>query len=204
MILHRERTSEEKATYWYCFSVPVNPKLLLLGSSNKASWCDVHQSQVDASPSAPLPISSVAPHQVHHCQSTLWRITKCTLTNLHCALHQEHHYQSPVCTSSSATFTNLHCAPSTSALFTNLQCYASMRVAPIYTVVLLQLHYSTVNLHLLVTILCDYATRRLCHYATRPFYIINNLAGGEYALLTMKSKFYIEGHLSWHAVYSVM
>ena len=53
-----------------------------------------------------------------------------------------------------APFTNLHCAPSTSAPFTNLQCYASTWVAPISYVALLQLHRSSVLLHLLATILC--------------------------------------------------
>ena len=60
--------------------------------------------------------------------------------------------------------TNFHCVPSTSAQFTNLQCYTSTRVAPISTVALVQLHHSTVNLHLLATIFGDYATCQLCDY----------------------------------------
>ena len=99
-----------------------------------------------------------------------------TFTNLHCAPSASATFTNLHCVpSASVTFTNLHCVPSTSALsnlhcvpstsapstklqcvpstsapFTNLQCYASIRVAPISTVALLQLHHSTVNLHCLL------------------------------------------------------
>ena len=144
------------ATNWYCFSIPVNPMLLLLGSSNKASWCYIHQ----------FPVTLITKFS---------QFTKCDV------------HKSPVCASSSAPFTNLQWGTSPSSpsspsvMFTNLQCV-------LHQVWLLQVHYSLIstvtststpftdlhcdfykctvhqsplNLHLLATILCGYATRRL-------------------------------------------
>ena len=69
-----------------------------------------------------------------------------------------------------------------SLIFTaTLQVYHS----PISTVMLLQLHHPVVNIHLLTTILCDYATQRLSdHVIMLP---INNLDTDVNALVKYSS-----------------
>ena len=91
------RLQRKVATCWYCFSIPVNPMLLLLRPSNKASWCYVHQDPVrqftkfTQFTKCDIPKSSVVR------QSTIYNL------------------QSPI--SSGVPFTNLNC-DSTSAPFT--------------------------------------------------------------------------------------
>ena len=132
-----------------------------------------------------------------------------TFANLQCGASSSAMFTNHHCAPSpSATFTNQVCAPSTSAPFTNLQCAPhqvrcslistmrllqvvvnSARVAPIFTVAFLQLHRSTVNLHLLATILCDYATRQLCDYVIMPLVSVLHYQQScyrcEYALSTI-------------------
>ena len=106
--------------------------------------------------------------------------------------------KSPVCTSSSAQFTNLHFAPSTSAQFTNLHCtpspsapFANLQCAPhqvhrspISTVRLLQVHSSPIStvallqLHRSIYSVAPFVSYYFmpCDYATRRFYVINNIA----------------------------
>ena len=98
--------------------------------------CTITNLHCGASPSAPLPIYTVALLQVHHSLISSVRLIKCDVHLSPLCAHYVH--QSPV-----------------------LSLY---KVAIISTVVLLQLHRSTVNLHLLDNFLCNYAADRLCDY----------------------------------------
>ena len=67
-------------------------------------------------------------------------------------------------TSTNAPFTNLHCDFYKCTVHKSPLQLLQVHRSPIYTVALLQPHHPAVNLHLLATILCDYATRRLSVY----------------------------------------
>ena len=126
-VFHREPTSEAQATYRSCFPIPVELTLLLLGSFNK---CNVHQSS----------LFIFTKWNVH--QSSLLRFIKCII------------HQSPVlrlprvlCQSTLLHLLQVHHSPISSVT-------PSTSVVPIDTVELLQLHRSTLLLHLLAAILC--------------------------------------------------
>ena len=177
---------------YYCYWAPATRHhgAMFTTSACLLIKCTITNLHCCAASSATFTNLQCAPHQVQHSLISTVCLIKCTLTNLQCVphqvqhslistvhLHQVHRYQSPVCTTPSATFTNVHCVPSTCSPFTNLQCYASTStnlhccsatVAAFYSVAPFVSYY--------FMWLCYLSIMWLCDYATRQFYIINNLA----------------------------
>ena len=135
-VFHRERTSEELATYRSCFLIPVESVLLLLVPATSALFnnlkcCAFHECYTNRHCCA---FYCCTIHQLQWCafneccnQSTLLRLL------------QVHH--SPI----SSVMPSTRVAPISTLA-------PSTSVAPIVTVALLQLHCSTVLLHLLTAI----------------------------------------------------
>ena len=173
MLFHREQTSEE------------GDHLLILTPATRHCGMTFTNLQCGTSPSASLLISTVCLHQVHHCQSRVWHLTKCTIANLQCVPHQvRHSLITTVCLlqehrSLISTVHLIKCDVHWSPLCASYNC--TVRNSPVLRLYkgctnlhccvlnLLPFHPSTVNLHLLATILCDYATRRLCDYVIMLF-----------------------------------
>ena len=149
--------------------------------ATQASWCDIHQSAVRLL----TKFAQFTKCDVH--QFPVRLLTKftqftnfqwgyspsspsspsVTFTNLQCVLHQ-------VRLLASAPFTDLHCNFYKCTIHWSPLQLLQVHRSPISTVDLLQLHHPVVNLHLLATILCDYATRWLSDSVI--MLPINNLA----------------------------
>ena len=145
-VFHRERTSKALDTYRSCFLIPIESILLLLGSSNKGIM--VRRST----------ISSVVPHQVHDSPIS----TVCLLQVHHSPISSVLLIKCTIQKSPQCAFYNctVHQSP-VLCLYkgcTNLHCCASI-VAPFYCVAPFVSNYLMPS-----------------DYATRQFYIINNLA----------------------------